>query len=300
MTAAAEKGRLGGSATFSNDLGVGTFVTNDYSDDPYFAQSLRLVPTYGLTENTSAQVDWTLTWEYTEPYNANNTTNRHVTPSDVVLRLMHMSLYRDERWSGINVSGAFSAALPTSHVSRWRNNVAILTGTVALDRTFMKRLNLAYALGITKYVNTQSNRGFDSETYDYCSPTDETCPGPPGVNPNFAFKNLVMAGYQFTDKLSASIGLRFTTFLKYKVGEAGDEVNNPGFDNRHTQTWTLGDISVSYLLPEWKRIRYMVSGGIVSEQLMADSRGGGRFPFFDFETTSDNFTTFYLSATAAY
>jgi hypothetical protein len=90
--------------------------------------------------------------------------------------------------------------------------------------------------------------------------------------------------------------LRFTTYLKYKVGSADDPEQNPTYNNRHTETYTLGDISGSYALTD----RYSVGAGITSEQLMWDSRGNARFPFFDFETSRENYTTMYVTGTATF
>ena len=297
------KGRLGGSATFENDVGIGTFVRNDYSDDAYFAQSLRLLPTYGLFKNVTAQADQTIEWEWTSPSDAGaGPSGRHWEIDDMILRLSHSSLYRDERLTGINLSGAFSAALPFSHDSRWRDYITKLTATGSLDRTFLNRLTTYYTLAVTKYVTSTPTRGeADPGTDDdgnrsrLCSENDR-CPGVGGTNLNFAFRNTLGLVYRFTDKFSAGMLLRFTTYLKYKIGDKSDPENVDGTANRYRYTYTLGDISGSYAIND----RYSVSAGISSEQLSVDQRGTPRFPWFDFETSKENYTTIYVSGTATF
>jgi len=287
------KGRLGGSATFSNDLGIGTFVINDGSDDPYFAQSLRLLPNYGLFQNVSAQADGKINWEWTSPSDPGaGPTGRHVTPEDIFLRLVHSSLYR-ERVTDINLSGAFSAALPISFESRWRNYITRLTATAGLDRTFIKRLTTTYTFAMTKYFPT-SNVAGDTDN-DLCSP-GQVCAARGPVNPNFAFRNQFGVAYAFTDRLSASLTLRFTTYLKYKIGDSSEPENNDGYDNRHTYTISLGDISANYRITD----RYSAAAGVTSEQYTSDSQGNPRFPFADFETSKENYTTLYVSGTATF
>jgi hypothetical protein len=88
-----ERGRFFGTSTLSTDAGPGTFVKNDYADNPYVANWLRVVPGYGLSENVSIQADAKAVWEYTSP----DVGSRHWEIDDIDLRLVHSSIFRDSR-----------------------------------------------------------------------------------------------------------------------------------------------------------------------------------------------------------
>ena len=296
-----EDGALGATVSLFTDAGIGTFVKNDYSDDPYLATWIRVLPAYGLSRNVSIQADAKLVHEYTAPSDAGaGPAGDHTTWDDIFLRLVDSSLYRDERFTGVNLSGAFSAALPVSEDSRWRDTRTKLTGTVALDRTFLDRLILVYTFAITKYVTKSSTPGctaaYDESGillrdcagttgpgYDRinfivaCSDTADSCGGTNGsLNTSYALKNRLAVRVRLTDKLSAGVALAFTTYLLPRVGG--------GVDTRHSRTLMLRDIRLGY------RFTRQVSlvAGVATEQ------------FFDLGTSREKPSVLYLGVSATW
>ncbi|MEK6608413.1 MAG: hypothetical protein AABZ30_12190 [Myxococcota bacterium] len=297
---APEEDRLSTGFELSNSLGLGTFVENDYSDAPFFGQALDINPTYKLTDDISADVDWILAWEYTTP---DNPTGRRYTPSDVVFRVAHSSLLKDARFTGLTVTSSVLAIAPTSYESRFRGTVTNLTGRIGVNRPFLgDRLTPSYRFSATKYLPTQQSPGFltDPEEQEEiaddqghllvaCSVARDACAGTAGINPSYSFTNRARVDYKVTSKFSAKLILDVTNIFKFETPEAFSDPNLP---SRGRVDMTAGVFELVYSLHE----RLDLKAGVTSEQPALDSRNDGlRFPFFDFESPSNNFTQFYLS-----
>lgn len=270
--------------SLSNSLGLATFVADDNADNPYFAQSVSIGPYYRLTDRLSLGLGWSLGWEYTAPDRQNG---RRYSPSDVSGRLSHSRLWGSDPL-GLTLSGSLRAIAPTSFESRAANTVTNLTASPSLTKSLGSRLRLSYTFSFTKYLPYRQHRGDDETLYDddgipYCF--GEECRG--GQNRNFSLHNSVGLSYQFTDKLVGLMSFGIAHGWSF-APEGGSWTNQRGLDS------TSGSLGLSYAINE----TYSVSGGISSGQPALDLRGSRpRFPFADFETPANGFTSFGLTLT---
>lgn len=101
--------------------------------------------------------------------------------------------------------------------------------------------------------------------------------------------NSIITSVDITKKLSASLLLLFAKTWTYPTEidqfSAEQAVSVGGSDS----TW--GFVSLDYTLTK----NFSLSGGVWSFQpLRTSDNKGVRFPFFDFRTPNNNFTTFFL------
>jgi hypothetical protein len=296
-TTASEEERLHASVSLSNTVGIATFVADDHADNPYFAQSLSIGPSYQLADKQTLGLGWSLGYEYTSP---DNETGRRYSPSDIGASLSHSELWSNQP-TGLKLSGSLRAIVPTSFESRASNTITNVTASPSLSKSFGERLSLSYTFGFTKYFPTTEYRGttgskFDDDGVALCLDSKDRagsgCMG--GLNNNFSISNSLGLSYKFTDKLSGSLGIGLSRAWKLAPnGEVGDS-GEPSFTRQGGLYQTTGSLSASYAVNE----TYSVSGGIFTGQPALDSRQSRpRFPLFDFETPANGFTSFGLTVT---
>jgi len=276
--------RLSAFVALSNSLGLATFVADDKADNPYFAQSVSIGPRYSLAPRLTLGLGWSLGWEYTAP---ERQSGRRYSPSDVSGSISHSELWGSEPL-GLKLSGSLTAIAPTSFESRANNTVTNLTASPSLIKSLGDRLRLSYTFSFTKYLPYRQHGGDDQTLYDddgilLCA--DDNCRS--GQNRNFSLRNAVGLSYQFTDKLTGLLRLGISHAWSF-APEGGSWTNQRALDA------TSGSIGVSYAVNE----TYTVSGGVSSGQPALDSRGvRPRFPFADFESPANGFTSFGLTIT---
>lgn len=272
-----EEKRLHATASLSTSVGQATFVAHDDADNPTVAQSLSLGPSYSLTDKLTLGLGWSLGWEYTHP---DNDTGRPYSPSDISGSISHSDIWSSEGL-GLRLSGSLRAIAPTSFESRFARTVTNLTGSLNLSRAFLgDRLTLSYGPSVTKYLATRDTRPDVNCRFTPQGQAAEPCETP-GMNNNFAHGHSLGVGYKFTDKLSGSLGI--TIRQRFKNATEGGS-----WTRQHSES-TDGSLGVSYTLSE----TYSVSGGISSGQPALDGRSSRpRFPFADFETPANGYTTF--------
>jgi len=287
--------KLHASVSLSNSLGIATFVADDHADNPYFAQSLSIGPSYSLTDKLTFGLGWSLGWEYTAPESENG---RRYAPSDISGSLSHSELWNDA-WSGLKLSGSLRAIAPTSFESRASNTITNLTVSPSLSKSFGERLSLSYTFAFTKFFVATEYKGSTGSQYGddgiaNCLDSEREGSGCQGssLNNNFSISNSLGLSYKITDKLSGSLGFGLARGWKLApngtvgTSEEGSWTKQGG-DYRMT-----GSLSASYAVNQ----TYSVSGGIFTGQPALDSRQSRpRFPLFDFETPANGFTSFGLT-----
>lgn len=297
--------------SLSNEVGSGTFVENDYSDDPYFGQSLSISPKYQLVDKVSASASWSLGWELTMP---GNSTGRRYTPSDVSLKLSHSSLYRDSRYSGVNLTGSVGAIVPTSYEARFNHTITNLTFTPGLSRAFIgDKLSLSYSFSFTKYLPSAEGKGFSPDPAEQAQSEDDfgnlivpcregsSCAVAGGLNNNYGVKNSFSISYAWTEKLSTSISAGISNTFKYEVNDSpyGDPVlydDDVEPRSRGRSDTTSGSVDASYQVNDI----FSVSVGAASSQsALEEDRDGLRFPWWDFKSPAKNYSQIYASVSAA-
>lgn len=295
-------GKFKGSyANVALNMGSGTLVTDDYSDNPYLSQELAFFPRFKLTKSMNVRAYWALECEYTDPDSPNG---RHCSPSDTRLSFHHNKLWADPWIDGL-VMGSFQVWLPSSYASRFNHTVTNLrlSGTY-FARLFKGRLELAYTFSTQKYLPTRKVRGFTADdvgsdedglafAHVRSSSAKDGSVGSGGpINDNWMFSNNFYAGFYFTPKLSVSTSFAIFNYLRFSVPD--DELIVLGLSNTGRRDYTFGSLDLSYQLHD----HVIVAGGISSLQpaKTADNKSF-RFPFWDFVSPSNNFSKFYVATT---
>lgn len=291
----------GSQAQLSTFLGSGTFVANEFSNNPYFSQSLSVLPRFRLARAQSLRLFWSLEWEYTEP---NNSAGRRLYPSDLRLSYHHVDLVRDP-WLKGRLMTSGQVWLPLSLESRHNHTVVNVRGTLAYLVVLARgRLQLQYSFGVQKYFPTDKVRGFSGDQGDgaglpVClsrgaAGFDGACGSGGPMNDNWQLRNFFGAAWFFTPKLWLSASFMIMNYFRFAVPD--DALADPELPMAGQADFTFGGIELSYQL-----IDHVILGfGTSSHQPALTPTGGLRFPFWDFSSPSNNYSRFYFAVTTVY
>lgn len=290
----------GSLAALSTYMGSGTFVLDNYSNNPFVSQELLLRPRLWVGEQQNLQLLWLLECEYTEP---DGQTGHRCSPSDMRLSYHHINLWQDP-WIEGRLMGSLQVWLPTSYESQSSSTVMNLRASLLYLATVLAaRLQLSWGFSLQKYLPSDKVR----------SPRDDSsggtgipvCLSRPGagegacgsggpLNDNWLLINALGAQWYFQPNLWLSLSLSIWNFFRYSVDELGSDSELPAA-GRADLTW--GTLELGY---QWRR-HYVFAFGLTSRQpaLTADGKAP-RFPFWDFVSPSNNFSRFYATATWVY
>ena len=183
---------------------------------------------------------------------------------------------------------------------------------------FNNRLLLMYAIAGQKYIPSRTNRvscplnvgddgtGRGDDGIPQCltesqsnrtfANSQQGSAGSGGLmNDNWLLVNSFYVQFLFTPKLWASISFEIQNFFAFSIDE--ETLSNDGLPEAGQRDWTYGDINVSFMPVD----HFVLGMGIQSYQpaLTADN-SSIRFPFYDFVSPSNNYTRWYLTATAVF
>jgi hypothetical protein len=284
--------------SLTSAIGTGSFVSSEFSDDPYFSQSLALEPRFLLAEQLFFGARFDMECELTEP---NSPSTRRCSPSDLSLSFSALNLLRDP-WLNGQVRGGLSLYLPTSLESRFNNTVVNLRASTGYSaRFFDERLQVSLGVGLQKYLPTQITRGPDAGNADFPlilsrqSAISDGAAGSGGrLNDNWALSSSFFVGWQFFDQLSATISFGVYNYFRFTVPE---DFSDPALSRTGRVDLTSGSLEVSYRLFDNLAFDF----GVVSTQpAMTADNSSLRFPFYDFISPANNYTRWYLTAHLSY
>ncbi len=289
------------SLSLRTSVGSGTFVTNEFSDNPFVSQTLSLRPNFRLTSGLSANASFSLECEYTQPDNPNG---RRCAPSDLRLGISHFRLWTDPLLKG-RITGSFSAFFPTSYASRFNGTVTNLRlGLGYVFTLFNNRLMVSYSGAAQKYLPTSKIRGFrasDAPNSDLPlfltrgSAAQDAAAGSGGpMNDNWAVINSLSMNLTILPGFFAQMSVGVFNFFRFAVADefARDDLASTG-----RVDFTFGSVALAYAPLDY----LSVSLGLSSFQpaKTADNKSF-RFPFYDFSSPSNNFSRWTLSASLVY
>lgn len=310
-------------------VGIGTFVAHDKADDPYYASSLRVAPSWSFSEVLSLSAGLSLNYEWTylvtpchpasgpRPVGApaldcsdtSDPNGRRATLSDLELELAHSRVVELEP---VTVSAWTSLGLPVSRESRHTNNLF----TLGLGgRVEVKLAPIAVGLGLSahKFFPTAEAAVLDAVEAELptaggvprarCASTRRSaCLLLSGFVPSWR----ASTGVDVSAELPLLPGLSATVALEYsysrRFGREPDAFSSPRVDadgvrvvdGVSSDDTTSGTIELGYTLDDSLSFAF----GTNSTQPARTEDGRAlRFPFYDLISPAQNHTTWYLSGT---
>lgn len=290
---------FGGIAILEQSLGVGTFVANEYARTPYYAYLVSLRPRYYITDQLSAELRFDFSQELTVSSGTSTTYKRQVMPADLLLTVRYQDVYKIPK-VGIGISPFVRIGAPTSYESRYRNlyvstaagfDLTKLLGPVFLDYTLRatKNFNGTTTATVTGPVAVVRRQGAEDLGNGEVATGDN--------NVEWSVFNSLMATFILSDQWSISLQLAIANSWTYDGPGKDALASDYAKGGRGQRDKTYGVLDVTYQPFE----HFGFSAGISSTQpaKTADNKSF-RFPFFDFSSEGNNYTTFYLDVFATY
>jgi hypothetical protein len=280
-------------------VGQGTFVADEYARNSQVGWGASIAPGYRPTDELMLSAYAKVTQELTDS---------DVDAQRQQLQLLDVNLRSDYKLGTIPVIDVKAATglwlyLPTSKISQFETLVLGAAARLVLGRELGEHFSVDY-LGI-----------FRKNFHEYEGPVLDSAEGsPPPVlvrrgspedlggslaavgtnNVSFYFYNLVQFAWIPMEELSFAIAYGLTNAFTY-ASHPKDELSSPyaedGIGQRDT---TIAVIEAAYTLDK----RFSFSAGIQTSSVpKSDDNQSFRFPFYDFEGTAENATTFYIDVT---
>lgn len=287
------------SATLESSVGQGSFVADENVRNAYVAWGLTVVPSYKPNKQLRLSILAQVAQELTD--SDGDTARQELRLSDVQLRGRYAiaTIPAVE----INVAAEGRLYLPASQASQFETLVA---GTQA--RVLLSRELSDFEFGFVS--------AFRKNFHSYESPVlnIEDAPTPPplhvraggsedlagsaaavgGNNVSYSFFNELSVGYSPLRDLSFGISYGLSNafaYASYESDALSSVYADPGRGHRDL---AVGSISCSYKLDS----RFSFSGGVTTTAApkTADNQSF-RFPFYDFSSTAENLTLFFVDVT---
>ena len=227
---------------------------------------------------------------------------------DMRLSARYGSIFRDEEFTGINLSGSISGSIPTSEMSQFTNlRTAISTG-IGLSRSF-GNLSISYGFSFKKNFHRDTTVVADLDSYqldvlsrdggnEFISEAQVALDT--GVLSSYSFSNSLSLSYGWFTGFSTSLSFSFVDSFTYDNGTitANDEFTSPNavVGRGHSQGMS-GSISASYSFLDYFGASVSVS---TSQQPRTADNQSIRFPFWDLETGNLSATSLSVGLSASY
>jgi hypothetical protein len=313
--------RLGGDVSLDSFVGIGTFVRDRHADNPYWASTLTLAPEVEIIEHLTVDLFFSLTYEWTRlvtPCHAASGPRAEGAPerdcsdtddpngqrfelADLVLSVRYGEIVE---LGPFTWSAAAKVAFPTSRTSRHADNILSLGAGTAADFD-LDPFGISLSFEIYKHFPTAKAAVLDAIEAEQtgsvpigrcASFRGASCVALQGFVASYNLKTELEAGFDFpwVDGLSTSISLAYLYARRF--GRAPDELTSMFSDGVNHDDSTIGSWDVSYELFD----HYTFSLGIYSWQPARTADGKKiRFPFYDFVSPANNYTTLYTTFTAS-
>lgn len=276
-------------------VGQGSFVPNRYARNPYVAWAASVVPAYYPIPQVTLSVSAKLAQEVTN----SDVDNEKQQPIfyDMQLRARYAP-------GPIPVIGVISTVearliLPTSKVSQFESLILGAQGRVLLMRD-AGPVVFAYVGSYRKNFHRYTSPVVDSDGPRIYSRAGgaEDLRGPnvavPGNNVSFAFSNVLQVSYVPIGSFAISIYYGLSNARTYR-GYPKDEYSSPhATSGRGRRDAGFGGLDFWYRIDQ----RFSLSAGAYTTATpRTEDNKSFRFPFYDFQSTANNLTLFYLSLT---
>lgn len=300
------------SLSTDTSMGLGTFVSNPYSDNPLVVQSLMLSGSYSIKQlplNPSVSLKQGLAYEYTQSDLDNG---RKYDYADTRIGVSVGEIYK-EPITEIALSGNFGLTLPISIASRATNKYTTLSLGANLARSiygFDVSLGASGAKHLYKHttvgIQPENAVASDGIRLAFCRAGEVHCIGGDHVG-NFGLLVGGGVGYKILEKLALSLDLRYAMgwrrpapkdeFTSKETTVDGRPVAKSARDITRTKDSVISSLSASYDLNDY--LAFSLAMGTEGPVRTADSKSF-RNPFFDTISPANNLTSFSVGATATY
>ncbi len=307
LTGSATEGQrrsaFGGFVLLEQQLGIGTFVSDSYARNAYYAWLLSLRPRYYFTNRLFLELRIDLQQELTSSYATTTTHKRQIMPSDTLLTLKYQDIYR-ERYTGIAISPFIRLGAPTSYESTFRDQYLSAAAGFDLTRLFGP-VYVDYLFRFNKNFNRYPVATLD---VDASRPTaiartrgnEELGANlvAAGINnTSFSIYNSLTATYIITDAWSVTLQLALLNAFTYNSYPKDEFAADAAKGGRGQSDTMYGTIDVSY--QPFEHVGFSVGVSSVQPPKTANNESF-RFPFFDFVSEANNYTYYYLDVYATF
>ena len=289
---------VGGTIIYENAVGIGTFVGDELQRRPLWSMSLSMRPKFRLGDGMSIIARLDISKDIIENADSTGTVKSQTLLSDTILTFS-MAPIVEEPVTGIKLSGSFDLLLPTSLLSQYQSKILSTRLTLGLTKEF-GWVNLYY----------QTRFGKNFHKYDHpvlsqpdggiatCLPSaggtlvDADVCAPGGVaNSSFQFMNRGIVEFVPYEGLSITLDFIAYNDFTYDVNPDDALTNENAVAGRGQRDLTQGTFEVGYQVNPYLGVSL---GTTTLQPPKTLDNEGFRFPFFDFRTASNNFTTVYL------
>ncbi len=302
------------SASFANDIGLGTFTNPEQATASYAGGGLSFGPSFSfraLGKKLAASARMSVGWEYTLP---DASTGRRFDWSDLRLGLSAPAVFRETAVTGIALSPRVGFMVPLTLESWKASTITVLSAGLDLSRTF-DRVDLLYRLSASRGIHGRefvatpaASVPFQSNTVK-CRKDDVFCDYG-GQNTAWTASNMISATWRTTDSLAFDASFVLSHSWRYPLPQdeftpkALDSNGNPvargGFVRNDMVQVSLG---VSYAFTEHLEAGFSVGygpGGGALPLVQNNTPEGGWRVRGPFDYPVSNNTSFSLGLSALY
>ena len=297
----ASQERFGGAFSFSQSLGLGSFVMDKFARQPYYGWSINLAPRVFLYKDLWLSMSFSMSGELSQSFTSNNTYPRVFMPSDLFVSLKYKYVIPKIK---VNFSPFIRIGAPTSAESRARD-LYLSTGIgFDLNRMFGKHVLLGYSFRYNKNWNGSTSTVIPRYASLIRLNGAEDAGGGQayggGLTSEMSIMNRLMASFIINDQWSISVVLGISNAWTYKgalPSERDEFTNENAKPGRGQSDSTSGVIDISY--QPWEHVGFSIGMSSSQPAFTADNKSL-RFPFFDFTSEGNNFTQFYFDVNVNY
>jgi hypothetical protein len=324
-----ETSSVGGSISLDASVGAGTFVAYDKADDPLYASTLTIEPTWSFEQYWTAAISVAVGYEWTylvtscdpasgpraagapsrDCSDTNDANGRRASLSDIELSLTRDEIYRLELFS---VRARGSVALPTSRESRHTDNVLTLGAGITAGFDLSEWAPVSFDLGfsINKFFPTAQAAQLEEAEAEAiarggvpvirCATSRNSCILLSGFVPTWrtGIDLTAKVDAPWVEGLSATVSFGYQYSRRFGRDPDGssstktDLSGSPVVDGTSDDDTTSGLIELGYAIDE----NVSVSLGVASQQPAKTADGKRyRFPFYDFISPGNNYSAWYVS-----
>jgi hypothetical protein len=278
-------------------VGQGSFVADPYARNPYVAWGASVVPAYypiaALTLSAFAKLSQEVTNSEVD------SERQQVLFSDLQLRCRYITQIPV---LGVDVVTEARLYFPTSLVSRYETLVIAPLGRISLFHAFGPVV-LGYSGMFRKNFHRYAsplldNEGSTPSAYVRGRRAEDTrgpSQAPIGANNvSFSFSNSVFVSYVPISRLALSLYYGISQAFAYERYPEDARSSPYAQGGRGQRDTGFGGLEVWFRLDK----RFSFSAGMsTSASPKTEDNQSFRFPFYDFQSTALNLTTFYLDVT---
>ena len=225
------------SARTAFSVGSATFASNDYIADYYESIGMSMTLGAGYSFDLfgqSLRAGFSFPFRVALQDEVNSNPSRRFSPFDSSLSLRAGSLFKDENFTGINISGRLSWAIPTSYESI---NTRKKWGGLSTGLTFSRAWGgLSVSLSSSYFKSFHSSKVPLAPTEIYRASDLATVEGDVAfiergfANTSYGFSQGLSLGYSFLDNFSVGYNVGVANYFKYDIVPENDVYTPEGSD----------------------------------------------------------------------